>query len=189
MKRRIYSKVPTQIYSRILGVFMIGLIFAISSVHARAETSGIEKFQLTEPKKAMPTAPFFENGEIKRTISDYKGKVLVVNFWARWCAPCLKEMPGLDRLEGKMKGEGIAVLPITLDRTGASSAKTFYERIEAKHLPILVDKGRKFVRKLGVSGLPTTLIIDPEGYEVGRLTGPAEWDHQDAIDLIRSFKK
>ncbi len=183
-----YSKATPKIHTRILWSFLVGLIFAISSVHARAETSGIEKFQPTEPKKAMPDHPFFENGDIERRIADYKGKVLVVNFWARWCAPCLKEMPSLDRLQGKMKSEGIEVLPITLDRTGAKSAKSFYERIEAKHLPILVDKGRKFVRELGVSGLPTTLIIGPEGNEVGRLMGPAEWDSQDAIDLLRRYK-
>ena len=137
----------------------------------------------------MPTHPIWENGDTERTIADYKGKVLVVNFWARWCAPCLKEMPSLDRLQTLMGQEGVLVLPVSLDRAGVKSVVPFYERAELKNLPVLVDQGRKFVRKLGVKGLPTTIIVDPNGLEVGRLEGPAEWDSAEAQTLLRRYLK
>lgn len=122
-------------------------------------------------------------------MADYKGKVVVVNFWARWCAPCLKEMPSLDRLQALMGDQGVVVLPVSLDRAGIKSVIPFYERTELKNLPVIVDRGRKFVRKLGVKGLPTTIIVDPLGREVGRLEGPAEWDSEDAQELLKKYLK
>jgi len=174
----------------------MAVIFSISSPLARAETaetaskvSGIGNFRVTEPPKAISGHPIWEDGETERTMADYQGKVVVLNFWARWCAPCLKEMPSLDRLQAIMGSEGVVVLPVSLDRIGVKSVIPFYERTKLKNLPVIIDRGRKFVRKLGVRGLPTTIIVDPMGREVGRLEGPAEWDSPEAQALIRRYLK
>jgi thiol-disulfide isomerase/thioredoxin len=177
-----------------LAVLAIPVIVAISAplssadaVAARAGDTGIEKFQPTHPPVPGPTTPFYENGEVARTLADYRGKVVVLNFWAVWCAPCRAEMPALDRLNGKIESEGAVVIPLSLDRGGAKVARNFYESHDIETLPIMVDKGRKLTREAGVQGLPTTILIDRDGNEVGRLEGPAAWDSPEAVGLIRSY--
>ena len=131
---------------------------------------------------AVPTLPFFEDGEKRRTIADYRGSGVVMNFWATWCAPCVREMPSLDRLQAE--APGIRVLALSVDRGGAPVIETFYRKYGISNLDVLADRGAKLMRKLGVRGLPTTLLIDSEGNEVGRVVGPAEWDQGPLRALI-----
>ena len=99
------------------------------------------------------------DGEQER-ISDYQGKVILLNFWATWCAPCRKEMPSLDRLQGTLGGDDFEVLALN-------------------------DKTVKSGRGAGVFGLPASILLNREGEEIGRLVGPAEWDTPEAMALIR----
>ena len=178
----------------IIGICTVSVIVAISAPHASAETTKTamegsnfkEKYRPLHPPKPVPQTPFFENGDIERTISDYKGKVVVMNFWAKWCAPCLREMPSLDRLQAKMKDQGVEVLALSLDRKGASVIKPYFKTALIEHLVIMVDKRRKVASSLQIKGLPTTLIIDREGREVGRLEGPTEWDSNEVLSLLKT---
>jgi len=179
---------------KVLGIIAVSVIVAISAPHASAETVDIAaadsdftaKYHPLHPPKPVPLTPFFENGDIERTIADYKGKVVVMNFWAKWCAPCLREMPSLDRLQAKMKDQGVEVLALSLDRKGAKDVVPYFKTAIIKNLAVLIDKGRKVARSLGVKGLPTTVIIDKQGREVGRLEGPAEWDSNEVISLLKT---
>lgn len=170
------------------------VIVAISAPLSRAEagkssseSTGIEFFVATHPPKAGPKTPFYINGDIERTIADYHGKVVVLNFWAMWCAPCIREMPHLDRLRALLEPEGGEVIALSMDRGGVKTVKGLYETKEIKNLEIVIDKGRKLSREVVISGLPTTIIYDKNGYEVGRLKGPAQWDSADAVALIRTY--
>ena len=184
----------TKLHS-VIGFFAVWVIVAISAPHASAETTKTamngsdftEKYRPLHPPKPVPLTPFFENGEIERTIEDYKGKVVVMNFWAKWCAPCLREMPSLDRLQAKMKSQGVEVLALSLDRQGAKVIKPYFKTAIIENLAIMVDKSRKVARALGVKGLPTTLIIDRKGLEVGRLEGPTEWDSNEVQSLLKTL--
>ncbi|MCW8835980.1 MAG: TlpA family protein disulfide reductase [Rhodospirillales bacterium] len=178
----------------VVTAFAVVLIVAISAPLSRADAAkgvsgegGLEFFEATHPPVPAPKHPFYQDGEVEKTLADYNGKVIVLNFWAMWCAPCVREMPSLDRLQGKLSAEGVEVIALSLDRGGASVVRGFYETREIKNLAIMVDKGRKLTREAGVDGLPTTIIIDRLGNEVGRLKGPAEWDSPEAIALIRSY--
>ena len=160
---------------------MVSVIVAISPPHARAEGAatvsahdGVHNYQPTRPPVAVSGLSFFEDGEKRRTIADYRGSGVVMNFWATWCAPCVREMPSLDRLQAKVPG--IRVLALSVDRGGARVIETFYRKHGIANLDVLADRGAKLMRKLGVRGLPTTLLIDADGNEVGRVVGPAEWD-------------
>ncbi len=148
-----------------------------------AADEGVHNYQPASPPQPVPGLPFFEDGETTRTIADYRGSGVVMNFWATWCTPCVREMPSLDRLQTQARG--IRVLALSVDRGGAPVVESFYRKHGIANLDVLVDKGAKLMRKLRVRGLPTTLLIDSGGNEVGRVVGPAEWDSGPVRALIR----
>jgi thiol-disulfide isomerase/thioredoxin len=117
------------------------------------------------------------------------GKASLVNIWATWCVPCRTEMPTLDRLEAAMGGEGFAVVPVTID-TASDRARAFLEEIGVTHLPFYSESSGALFKDLkgrGLAiGLPTTVLVDEKGCEIGVLEGPAEWDSEDAQALIRA---
>ncbi len=122
-----------------------------------------------------------------RPMSSFRGKVVLLNYWATWCAPCIEEMPSLDRLQAKLGGAAFEVVAVSIDRQGRNVVEPFVERLGLKHLTILLDAKGSTSRALGLRGLPTTLVIDREGRELGRLEGEAKWDSPAAEALIRHY--
>ncbi|MBM3545933.1 MAG: TlpA family protein disulfide reductase [Alphaproteobacteria bacterium] len=147
----------------------------------------MKKFTLHPKPRPAPEAPFKTRAGEPTNLADFKGRVLLVNYWATWCSPCVAEMPSLDRLEASLGGNDFAVLPIASDRAGLKVVEPFYEKAGLKKLPIYLDQDMKFTRSSGVRGLPTTLLVDRTGHEVGRMEGDAAWDSKDAEALIRRY--
>lgn len=109
----------------------------------------------------------------------------LLNTWATWCLPCREEMPALERLEERLGGPEFQLVALSIDRDGLPKVKSFYEEIGLKSLGMYVDTSSKASYALGAVGIPTTLLINPEGLEVGRLVGPAEWDSSHLIEIIQ----
>jgi thiol-disulfide isomerase/thioredoxin len=141
-------------------------------------------FAATEPKPVPELAFLDESGE-QATIGDFEGDVVVLNLWATWCAPCRREMPSLDRLQAELAEDGLTVVALSLDRGDVARVREFYEELEIANLAIYRDPEGRAGRELGAPGLPTTIVIDRAGQEVGRVLGPAEWDSDEAIALLR----
>lgn len=120
-------------------------------------------------------------------LSDYHGKYILVNFWATWCAPCRKEMPSLDALQEVLGGESFEVVPIATGRNTLPGITKFFAKAEVTHLPVLLDPKQALARDMGVLGLPITMIIDPEGNEIARLRGDAEWDSDSALAIFNAL--
>ncbi len=120
-------------------------------------------------------------------LADFRGRVILVNFWATWCAPCVHEMPSLDRLQAKLGPEGLLVMAVSQDRKGLAAAEPFYREQGLDNLEIFLDPKGEFARAMGVGGLPTSLLIDDRGRVVGGIEGPLEWDGPAAIELIRFY--
>ena len=142
-------------------------------------------FRLHEAPRGLPDFTFETATGHKTTLSDFRGKVVLLNLWATWCPPCRKEMPSLDRLQQKLGGKGFQVVALSIDTGGPEVIKTFYAQTGVTALEIYIDKSMQANLVLGVSGLPTTLLIDARGREIGRKIGPAEWDSPEAIAAIR----
>lgn len=123
-----------------------------------------------------------EGGEHR--LADYKGKYILVNFWATWCAPCRKEMPSLDKLQETLGGERFEVVTVATGRNTLPGITKFFGKADVTHLPILLDPKQTLARDMGVLGLPITMIIDPEGREIARLRGDAPWDSKSALAII-----
>jgi len=144
-------------------------------------------FIFLKTPRAVPFEPLKDAKDKPVTLDRYRGKVLLVNFWATWCAPCIHEMPTLDRLQGSLGGEKFAVLTISLDRKGMEKVGPFWKEQKYKHLPILLDPRWKTARKLGISSLPATFLLDHTGKVVGYLIGPAVWDSAQAKAFLRFY--
>ena len=111
----------------------------------------------------------------------------MLNLWATWCAPCRREMPSLDRLQAKYGGDGLEVIALSLDRGDIAKVRAFFDELAISNLAIYQDPKGRAGRELAAPGLPTTVVIDRAGQEVGRLLGPAEWDSPEALAVIEAL--
>jgi len=122
-----------------------------------------------------------------RKLADFRGKVVLLNVWATWCVPCRTEMPTLDRLQERLGGSEFEVVPVSIDRGGIETIRKFYNEIGIHKLAMYVDSSGQTLRQVRALGLPTTLLIDRIGQEIGRVIGPAEWDAPDIIEFVKCF--
>ena len=144
-------------------------------------------FDLLDPPRPLPELRFVDGEGRPLTLADFRGKVILLNLWATWCIPCLREMPTLDRLQAKLGGPRFQVVVLSIDIGGIPVVEKFYRALKLKALGIYVDKTTRARIALGVAGIPTTLLIDRQGREIGRFAGPAEWDSKEAIKAIRRY--
>jgi thiol-disulfide isomerase/thioredoxin len=166
-------------------VAMALLPLAVSIQPARAQAPA--GFAVHESPRPLPNIQF-ENGEGDAiSLADFRGKVVLLNIWATWCAPCRREMPTLERLQAELGGSDFEVVALSIDRNGLPVVKEFYEELGLQELGMYVDASAKASRELSALGVPTTLLIDREGSELGRLAGPAEWDSPEMVGFIRGY--
>ncbi|KIN63650.1 Redoxin [Sulfitobacter noctilucicola] len=145
-------------------------------VHSTPEATSDAAFQLADDAG-------------KGTLADYKGKYVLVNFWATWCAPCRKEMPQLNALQKEFGGADFEVLTIATGRNSPQGIKKFFAEAGIDSLPRHQDPKQALAAQMGVFGLPITVILDPEGREIARLRGDADWYSDDAKKIIETLVK
>ncbi len=137
------------------------------------------------PPKPVPRLAFSDGEGRPLGLADFKGRAVLVNFWATWCVPCRREMPALDRLQAKLGGPAFQVLAISIDRQGIAAVRAFYRGLGLRSLGINLDASGKALAALGLEGIPVTLLIDRDGREIGRKLGALEWDSPAVVDAIR----
>ena len=120
-------------------------------------------------------------------LSASPGKTVLLNLWATWCAPCVKELPSLDPLQAELGGDRFRVVLVSVDRKGLEVAAPFLERVGVRTLRTAADPKSELARAFGTSGLPTSILIGPDGRVLGRMLGDAEWDSPEAKALIRHY--
>ena len=141
-----------------------------------------------EPQ-TMPDLVFSSADGKPHHLSEWRGKTVLLNLWATWCAPCKAEMPSLDRLQAKLGSDAFTVLAISVDRAGMEKPASFFAGNGITHLTLYNDNTPQTLNGLRVSGLPVSVIFDKEGREVARLIGPADWDGPRAAAQIEEFIK
>lgn len=165
----------------------LGSVSSAGAADYPPTTGEMQGFVLLKRRRPASDVPFFDAGGAARHFSDFRGRVLLVNFWATWCAPCIKEMPYLADLQDALSGPGFSVLAISQDRGGAAVAEPFVrDRLGLPDLPLFYDPKLALGRDMGVRGLPTSFVIDAQGRAVGYLVGLADWSGPDAERLLRA---
>ena len=120
------------------------------------------------------------------SFADFRGKPVIVNLWATWCQPCLKEMPSLDRLQSELDGK-LAIAAVSEDRAGAERVGPFVAGMGLQKLKIYLDPKADLGHALEVRGLPTSIVVDAKGRVVGRVEGAAEWDSPTMMAVLKPF--
>lgn len=173
--------------SAVLASFLLAAGMAAAQPAPPREGVFADSYVEIIPFGETPEAGFtvYEEGkEIKRHIGDFEGQLLVVNFWATWCAPCIEELPDLEALQVERGGEDLQVLTVSNDRGGAAQVLPFFEQHGLENLGVYLDPKGELAREFQVRGLPTTFIVDPQGHVVGRIEGIAPWNGPEAHALI-----
>lgn len=190
-----------------LGIGAVALLYVIlaaalsgerpkSTGHA-TETTGVlndpnlqigemADFVFAASPRGAPSDHFLHEGR-EMSLAEFRGKVILVNFWATWCAPCLKELPSLDALEGDLGGENFTVIAVAADPKGPEAAREFLDKLKLKNLKLYADPKLALTIATGGSAvLPVSILYDAKGREIGRYVGEANWASLEAKALIRA---
>ena len=153
----------------------------------KLSTGAMTTFVFKEPPAPLPEVQFVNADGKPVSLKDWRGKVVLLNLWATWCAPCRGEMPALDRLQSALGSDKFEVVALAIDKSGLAGARKFLDETKAQMLKLYADPTARLGNEFKVVGMPTSILIDKEGHEVGRLIGPAEWDTPEAKRLIQSL--
>jgi thiol-disulfide isomerase/thioredoxin len=167
-------------------------VMATASAHAAEPpkfTGLAGDFSPIDPPLQMSAPAFQDKMGQPVTLDAFKGKVVLLNFWATWCPPCVAEMPALDQLQADMGGDDFAVVAVSMDRQGIKKSAPFYRRAGITHLALYNDTRGDLMTAVKATALPVTILLDREGREVGRMEGAAKWDSPEGKALIAHFIK
>jgi thiol-disulfide isomerase/thioredoxin len=146
----------------------------------------------TDPKR-LPALSFTDAEGRPRTLADFQGKTVLLNLWATWCVPCRKEMPALDELQAKLGGADFEVVAVNIDTRDAEKPRAWLKEVGIGRLGYYADTSAKVFQDLKITGraagMPTTVLVDPAGCEIGTMSGPAEWASEDAVRLVTAALK
>jgi len=138
----------------------------------------------------VPDLAFKDGGGRPVSLASFHGRTVLLNLWATWCVPCRAEMPTLDKLEGALGGPDFQVVAVNIDTRNPQHPKDFLKQIGVKNLAYYADSSAEAFQKLKdigrAFGMPTTMLVDPKGCEIGTIAGPADWASSDALKLIKA---
>ena len=175
------------VYTALCAGAIMAATSATADLAAAAELrdGDMKKLVFHETPKETSSAIFtLADGAGEASLEDYRGKYVLLNFWATWCAPCRKEMPQLAELQAEFGGDTFEVLTLATGRNSPTGIKKFFDEIGVENLPRHQDPKQKVASEMGIFGLPITVLIDPEGREVARLRGDANWASDNAKAII-----
>ena len=185
------------IWGALGAALLVYVIFAASVKPKSGERSALEAdqslligemadFAYAFPPRGAPKPGFLHEDETI-SLEAFRGKAILVNFWATWCAPCLKELPSLDALEADLGGEKFQVVAIAADPRGPEAAQDYLQRLNIENLKLYADPTLQLASAIGGANLlPVTILFDARGQEVGRLVGDADWSSAEAKRLVSS---
>ncbi len=152
-----------------------------------AEPAGLPDVHVLHPPRPLPPLRFRDAAGQVQTLAAYRGRGVVLNLWATWCAPCVAELPALDRLAQALRGSRIAVLALSSDLGGAAVVLRFYATHHITALPVLLDPDGAVLSALHARGVPTTYLVTPAGTEAGWIEGGQDWDAPASVARVKAL--
>jgi thiol-disulfide isomerase/thioredoxin len=157
---------------------------------ARGEVAAVG---VVKASKTLPPLAFKDASGTEKTLADWRGRTVLLNLWATWCVPCRKEMPALDALQARLGGPDFDVVAVNIDTRDADKPKAWLKDTGIEKLGYYADSSARVFQDLKAAGkafgMPTTLLVDPNGCELAALAGPAEWASDDAVKLVTAALK
>ena len=161
--------------------FLIIFIFLISNSFA-SEVKDIKNLFINEELKKYDELTFLDDKNNRLNLNNYKGKLILLNFWATWCAPCKKEMPSLDLLQTNIQLDNLKIFPINVGQDNLEKSLKFFEELK-----IYNDGPITLAKKFGLRGIPTSIIINKDGYEFARIIGSIDFEDKKFIDWLSNY--
>jgi len=168
----------------IAGIAAVLYVIPSASVHAPPSLAALVP---AKTPVAVPAVAFTDGLGKRHMLGEFKGRYVLLNLWATWCGPCVKELPSLQRLQAAMPADKFAIVPVNVGRSDAMETAKFLMAHDAGKLSVNVDSDLALMRALHAYGLPATVLIDPQGREIARAEGPADWDDPAAIAYFKSL--
>ena len=166
--------------------FLIILIFLISNSFA-IEASDIKNLVINKDLKKYEDLTFLDDQNNQINLNDYKGNLILLNFWATWCAPCKEEMPSLDLLQKHENLDKLKIFPINVGQDNLENSLKFFEDLKIKNLKIYFDPPITLAKKFGLRGIPTSIIFNKDGFEFARIIGSIDFNDQKFIDWLAKY--
>ena len=167
---------------RILIIF----IFLISNSVAN-EITNIKNLVINKDLKKYEDLTFFDSKKEQINLKDFKGKLILLNFWATWCAPCKEEMPSLDLLDKKASLDNLKIFPINVGQESEEKAINFFNDLKIKNLDTYFDSSITLAKKFGLRGIPTTILLNKDGLEFARIVGSINFENEEFIRWLSNF--
>jgi len=167
---------------RILIIF----IFLISNSVAN-EITNIKNLVINKELKKYEDLTFFNSKKEQINLNDFKGKLILLNFWATWCAPCKEEMPSLDLLDKKANLDKLKIFPINVGQESEEKAINFFNDLKIKNLDTYFDSPITLAKKFGLRGIPTTILLNKDGLEFARIVGSINFENEEFIRWLSNF--
>jgi len=166
--------------------FLIIFVFLLSNSYAN-EVIDIKNLVINKELKKYDSLTFLDAQEKQLDLNDYRGNLILLNFWATWCAPCKEEMPSLDLLQTNESLNNLKIFPINVGKDNIDKASEFFEDLGIQNLNIYFDSPVTLAKKFGLRGIPTTIIFDKEGFEFARIIGSINFEEKNFIEWLSSY--
>tara|TARA_B110000881_G_scaffold152167_1_gene135121 strand:- start:123 stop:638 length:516 start_codon:yes stop_codon:yes gene_type:complete len=169
---------------KLLTIFIY--LITISQGHT-GEKPDIKNLILTKNLKIYENVIFKDANQKSVDLTDYKGKLIILNFWATWCAPCREEMPSLDSLQANIELTNLKIFPINISRENLKKSQNFFKELNIKNLDIYFDSPITLAKKFSLRGVPTTIFFDKRGNEFARIIGSLDFNNKEFINWLKSY--
>ena len=166
--------------------FLIILIFLMSNSFA-SDISDIKNLVINKDLKKYDSLTILDDQNNQLNLDDYKGNLILLNFWATWCAPCKEEMPSLDLLQEQKNLDNLKIFAINVGQDNLENSKIFFEDLKIKNLKIYFDSPITLAKKLGLRGIPTSILMNKDGLEFARIIGSINFNEKKFIDWLAKY--
>ena len=165
----------------------IFIYLIITNLSYASDKPDIKNLVLIKNPKIYENVIFKDKNQKNVDLYDFKGKLLILNFWATWCAPCKKEMPSLDNLQSNIKLDNLKIFPINIGQEDISKSELFFKELNIKNLDIYIDAPITLAKKFSLRGVPTTILFNKEGKEFARIMGSIDFNDKEFINWLKLY--
>ena len=167
--------------------FFLVVIYLISTVISFSDEQNIKNLVIHKQNKKLKNINFLDVDNKLINLNEFTGQLVIINFWATWCAPCKEEMPSLDNLKNLKAFENLKILPINVGQEDIQKSKIFFDDLKIKNLELYFDNSIKLAKTFTLRGLPTSVIINKEGEEFARIIGSIDFGDENFIKWLSKF--